>query len=363
MAVATPIASEAVTRLTPRPLQTPASTGTINLRDVAKLAGVSVGTVSNVMNQPEIVASRTAERVRRAIDELGYVRNNAARQLRSGSSLSVGMVVLDVRNPFFTDVARGAEDELVSRQRSLLLANSAEDPARELMHLAMFEEQRVDGLLIFPLGDILARLEQMRARGIAVVLVDRLAASKHFTSVAVDDVHGGRLAIEHLLSLDRHRVAFVGGPQGIEQVRNRHAGALAAIEESGTGSLISYEIAGMNSQSTQALAETIAAIPSDRMPQGIFAANDLIALGLLQAFTRAGVKVPDDVALIGYDDIEFAASAAIPLSSIRQPARQMGRRAAELLLEEMDKGPTDAREHIIFDPILVARASTQAEEG
>jgi LacI family transcriptional regulator len=326
---------------------------------VAKLAGVSVGTVSNVMNQPEIVATKTAERVRRAIDELGYVRNNAARQLRSGSSRSVGMIVLDVRNPFFTDVARGAEDELVSRQRSLLLANSAEDPARELMHLAMFEEQRVDGLLIFPIGDILPRLNQMRARGIAVVLVDRLAASKHFTSVAVDDVHGGRLATEHLLGLGRNRLAFVGGPRGIEQVRNRHAGAVAAVEANGAGTLMAYEVEAMNTQAARALGETIAAFPANQQPQGIFAANDLIALGLLQAFTQAGIMVPDDVALIGYDDIEFAASAAIPLSSIRQPARQMGRRAAELLLDEMDKGPTDAREHIVFDPMLVARASTQ----
>ena len=330
-----------------------------SLHDVATLAGVSIGTVSNVLNRPEIVAKKTVTRVRSAIDELGYVRNNAARQLRSGSSRSVGMVVLDVRNPFFTDVARGAEDELIERSRSLLLANSSEDRDRELLHLAMFEEQRVDGLLIFPFGDVLGRLEQMRARGIAVVLVDRLATSKSFTSVAVDDIHGGRLATAHLLSLGRRRLAYVGGPLGIEQVKNRHVGAMAALDEFGAGNLVSYEIETMNASSARALGEAIVALPAVERPEGVFAANDLIALGLLQAFTRAGVRVPDDIALIGYDDIEFAASAAIPLSSVRQPARQMGRRAAQLLLQEIERGPGWACEHIVFDPELVVRESTR----
>lgn len=330
-----------------------------SLHDVATLAGVSIGTVSNVLNRPEIVAKKTVTRVRSAIEELGYVRNNAARQLRSGSSRSVGMVVLDVRNPFFTDVARGAEDELIEQSRSLLLANSSEDLDRELLHLAMFEEQRVDGLLIFPFGDVLGRLKQMRARGIAVVLVDRLATSKSFTSVAVDDIHGGRLATAHLLSLGRRRLAYVGGPLGIEQVKNRHVGAMAALEEVGAGNLVSYEVETMNASSARSLGEAILALPAADRPEGVFAANDLIALGLLQAFTRAGVCVPDDIALIGYDDIEFAASAAVPLSSVRQPARQMGRRAAQLLLQEIEHGTGEACEHVVFDPELVVRESTR----
>ena len=148
-----------------------------NIRDVAALARVSVGTVSNVLNKSKTVSPATEQRVIDAIETLGFVRNDAARQLRVGQSRTVGMMVLDVSNPFFTDVARGVEDTLSSHTRSLLLANSAEDAQREQAHLDLFEEQRVAGLLITPVGDVTARLERLRKRGSPAVLVDRHARS------------------------------------------------------------------------------------------------------------------------------------------------------------------------------------------
>ncbi|WP_370616891.1 LacI family DNA-binding transcriptional regulator [Mumia sp. Pv 4-285] len=329
-----------------------------SLRDVAALAGVSVGTVSNVLNHPTKVSARTAERVFAAIEELGFVRNEAARQLRQGRSRSVGLIVLDIRNPFFTDVAQGVEDEVTARLRSVLLANCAEDAARESAYLDLFEEQRVDGVLISPVGDVLDRLDRLRSRGMAVVLVDRLASTESYSSVSVDDVLGGRLAVTHLLETGRRRILFVGASLEIEQVRDRLEGARQAVAEVPGATLEHREIAGMHLEPALAEGQRIVALPPAERPDAVFAANDLIAIGMLQAFTLGGVRPPQDVALIGYDDIEYAAAAAIPLSSIRQPSREMGRRAAEMLLAEIEAGSNGERQHIVFEPELVARAST-----
>ncbi|MDO9398931.1 MAG: LacI family DNA-binding transcriptional regulator, partial [Herbiconiux sp.] len=167
-----------------------------NVRDVAALAGVSVGTVSNVLNGSQRVSPATSQRVIDAIETLGFVRNDAARQLRAGRSSTVGFVVLDVSNPFFTEVARGAELALGERagdgrRRPLLLGNSGDDVEREQAYLDLFEEQRVAGLLISPVGAPHARLERLRERGSPVVLIDRHDSTRSFSSVGVDDRRGG----------------------------------------------------------------------------------------------------------------------------------------------------------------------------
>ena len=201
-----------------------------SIRDVAQRAGVSVGTVSNVLNRPEEVSADSVERVNRAIEELGYVRNDAARKLRAGVSSTVGFVVLDGQNPFYTDVVRGAEDEGTRHNIAILYGNTDEDHAREKVYLDLFEEQQVRGVLIAPYGDITARLQRLRARGIAAVLVDRFSGDGRFSSVSVDSVMGGRMAVEHLIETGRRRIAFVGGPFDIRQVNDRLAGARVAAE-------------------------------------------------------------------------------------------------------------------------------------
>jgi DNA-binding LacI/PurR family transcriptional regulator len=194
---------------------------TISVREVAAEAGVSVGTVSNVLNRPDKVAAATVSRVQAAIELLGFVRNDAARQLRAGRSRSIGMVVLDVGNPFFTDVARGAEDRAAEAGLTVLLGNSDENVEREGSYLDLFEEQRVHGVLITPLGETGEQLTRLRRRGTPTVLVDRQIEDRSFSSVAVDDVFGGHLAASHLISLGRTRLAFVGGQGGIRQVTGR----------------------------------------------------------------------------------------------------------------------------------------------
>lgn len=330
----------------------------VSVRDVALAASVSVGTVSNVMNRPDKVSPATVVRVQAAIDSLGFVRNDAARQLRAGRSRSIGLVVLDVRNPFFTDVARGAEARAADDNMTVLLGNSDENTEREGAYLDLFEEQRVHGVLISPLADDLPRLAKMRERGTPVVLVDREAADRSFSSVAVDDVAGGELAVRHLIETGRRRIAFVGGPTNIRQVADRLAGARRAVAASAHVSLEVIETDSLTVLRGRAAGEVIRERAPDQRPDAIFAANDLLAMGLLQALMMQGsVRVPDDIALIGYDDIDFASAAVVPLSSIRQPAALIGSTAVDLLLRGADAA-TEV-EQVVFQPELVVRESTE----
>ncbi|WP_395244673.1 LacI family DNA-binding transcriptional regulator [Agromyces sp. MMS24-K17] len=331
----------------------------VRIRDVAHRAGVSVGTVSNVLNRPGDVSPDSVERVNRAIEELGYVRNDAARKLRAGVSTTVGFVVLDGQNPFFTDVVRGAEDEASSHNLAILYGNTDEDVSRERMYLDLFEEQQVRGVLISPYGDIHPRLERLRARGIAAVLVDRFSGDGRFSSVSVDSVAGGRMAVEHLIETGRRRIAFVGGPFEIQQVRDRLAGARVAAENAAVH--VDVEVIATDATTVEAGVAAGARLMqrsrADR-PDALFAANDLVALGLLQALVVDGrMLVPDEIALIGFDDISFAAAAAVPISSMRQPSRMIGRTALRILLEETADHDLIPRQ-TVFLPELVVRRST-----
>jgi LacI family transcriptional regulator len=337
---------------------------TVSVRDVAAAASVSVGTVSNVLNRPDKVAPATVARVLAAIEEHGFVRNDAARQLRAGRSRSIGLVVLDVRNPFFTEVARGAEDRAAEDGMTILLGNSDENVDREHAYLDLFEEQRVHGVLISPLGDDLPRLERLRRRGTPVVLVDRESEDRSISSVSVDDVVGGSLAVRHLIETGRRRIAFVGGPTSIRQVADRLEGARRAVAEASGVTLEVVDTESLTVLQGRAAGEAIRQRPASELPDAIFAANDLLAVGVLQALIMLGsVRVPEDIALIGYDDIDFAAAAVVPLSSIRQPATLIGSTAVDLLLREADAGDGFTPEQVEFQPELVVRDSTRPPAG
>ncbi|HEX5728714.1 LacI family DNA-binding transcriptional regulator [Microbacterium sp.] len=328
-----------------------------NIRDVAEKAGVSVGTVSNVLNHREKVSPDAVRRVREAIEELGYVRNDAARQLRVGRSSTVGLVVLDVRNPFFTDLARGAESEAARHGLSVILGNSDDDVEREAGYLDLFEEQRVRGILISPYREIGPHLRRLRARGTPAVLVDRRSEDEQFSSVSVDDDHGGWLAANHLIETGRRRILFTGGPFDIRQIVDRQAGARRAVDGADGVAFETLPTPGASVADGRSTGDAIAARPRQDRPDAVFAANDLIAMGVLQGLAGRGIRVPDEIAIIGFDDIVFASAAVVPLSSVRQPSQLMGETALRVLLEEIDD-PTSAARQIVFEPELVVRAST-----
>jgi LacI family transcriptional regulator len=329
------------------------------MREVAAAAAVSVGTVSNVLNSPEKVAPATVARVRAAIDELGFVRNDAARQLKAGRSRSVGLVVLDVGNPFFTDIARAAEHRAGEHNLTVLLGTSDDDLRRERAYIDAFDEQRVFGLLVSPIGDDLSRLTALHSRGTPVVLVDRDGSGTALDSVAVDDVAGARLAVGHLCDTGRRRIAFVSGPTELRQVRDRLRGAREAVAGTPGAQLEVIGTPALTVLEGRAVGERLRDRPVGRRPDAVFCANDLLAIGVLQALTlMGGLRVPDDMALVGYDDIDFARSAVVPLTSVRQPTHAIGTTAIDLLIAANGDGLHHDAKHVVFQPELVTRAST-----
>jgi len=334
-----------------------------SIREVAAHAGVSVGTVSNVLNRPDIVAEPTRSRVRAAIEQLGFIRNESARQLRAGRSRTIGLVVLDVANPFFTDVARGVEDEASESGLAVILCNSDDQQAKETHYLELLEEHRVQGILITPVSAEDQRLARLQQRGTPVVLVDSRSPTRGQCSVSVDDVLGGELAVAHLLESGHTRIAFVGGPLSIRQVADRRDGALRALDRAGASpdALHVIETPALNVAAGQRAGAAIAELPAARRPSAVFCANDLLAMGVLQEMTAQRIRVPDSISLIGYDDIDFAAAAAVPLSSVRQPRQLLGRTAAQLLLDEALGEGSHQHRQVVFEPELVVRQSSQAK--
>jgi LacI family transcriptional regulator len=327
----------------------------VSLRDVAKAAKVSVGTVSNVLNRPEVVAPETLARVQATIKELGFVPNGFARHLRSGQSRTLGLIVPDVANPFFTEVARGVEDAASKRDYAVFLCNSDESASKEDRYINVLIQQQVRGVLITPADMKSDRLEAMRERGIAVTLLDREIKGRKQCSVSVDDVHGGQIAIEYLAGLGHKNIAWVCGPESIPQVADRGAGVTKAAKVAGA-KIETVRVPLMNAAKGEEAAKKI--LELDVMPTAIFCANDLLALGVMRALLANKVRIPEQVSVLGYDNIEFAPSAAVPLSSIAQPSYQMGVTAADLLLNECEDGENHEHQQIRFQPQLVERAST-----
>ncbi len=331
----------------------------VGIKDVAREAGVSVGTVSNVINRPDLVSAETRMRVQAVIARLGYVRSESARQLRAGRSRIMALLVLDMSNPFFVDVARGAERAARQADLGVMVCNSAESPAEEAEYLSLFVEQRVRGVLVTPAEPSGANLEALRRHGIPFVLVDRVADGADECSVSVDDVAGAALAIRHLLSAGHRSIAYISGPPHLQQIRDRRQGAAQALAEAGLPATALHEIPTERLDVAAGRDAGARLLGLPERPTAVFCANDLLALGLLQALFAAGVSVPDEMAIVGYDDIEFAAAATVPLTSVRQPAVTMGAMAAEMLLQETGASPGEhEHRHVVLQPELVVRRSS-----
>ncbi len=329
-----------------------------SVKDVAELAGVSVGTVSNVLNRPESVTERTREKVEAAMAELRFLRNASARQLRAGVSTTVGAVLVDLGNPFYTEIARGIEDRLAMDGHTLMLCSSDEDADREAYFLRQFAEQGVCGLLVTPMSNTTERLAEFTAFGIPSVLID--ATSPTLPAVSVDHVSGGRQAIAHLLDKGHRRILFLTADRRMQQARHRLRGAAEAVTAAG---LEPDEVLQVSSlpvlNATEGESAMLAALDgAGPAPTAVFCINDLVALGVLRALRSRGLSVPRDVAIVGYDDLYWAGELGTPLSSVRQPMRQLGWAAADLLLNRVEGAP-----NTMFEPELVVRASSDLDRN
>ncbi len=329
----------------------------VGIRDVAALAGVAVGTVSHYLNHPDRVSDEKALRIRSAIDVLGFVPSSAGRQLRLGMSTVVGYLAPDVSNPFFAEIAESIERRASDLGVSVFLANSHRERAREDHYLQMFEEYRVRGLIVSSHQPIEERLAGLRQRGTPSVLVGQAALIPDQASVSLDDVDGGRQVVQHLLDLGRRRIALVGGPLGIPQIADRLAGASAAIEASGAASLEVIVQSDRTVAGGREVGRALLARPADVRPEAVFAVNDLLALGVMHELVAGGLRVPADVAIAGYDDIEFAASSLIPLTTVRGRHEGYGVAVVDMLADVLSGAPI-AEPHRVFRPELVVREST-----
>lgn len=333
----------------------------VSIKDVAREAGVSLGTVSNVLNRPELVRPATRAQVERVIAALGYVRNDSARQLRAGDSRTIAFLVPDAANPFFTDISRGMDALARERGMVVYLCDSNQDADRENDYLEQLLQQRVKGICITPIDTANPRLRTIVARGIPVIMVDHspIGQEAQWCSVGVDDVLGGELAATHLIERGHDLLAYAGAARGIRQSLDRLAGVRRASEEAGRADGVTVlGTDGLSVADGRQAGARLLGLPRRRRPTAVVCGNDLIALGLLQQMTRHGVRVPGEVALIGYDDIDFAAAAAVPLTSVMQPRALLGRTAAELLIEEARANGTHEHRHVRYAPELVVRESS-----
>jgi LacI family transcriptional regulator len=332
--------------------------GRPRLKDVAAFAGVSAGTVSHTLNHPERVLPATRKRVLDAIAQLGFVPDAHARALKGGPVRVIGLVVLDIGSPFFMQAARAVERCARDAGHVVILSSSDDDSEREKALLRILAAQRVRGCLLTPVVKPPTR-SWLSRHGLPTVLLDH-PGSRNECWVAVDHVAGARLAVAHLLALGHPRVAFVGGPVALRQMTDRALGARAAILDAGLDPgavLVEVWQEGFGIADGIAAAERLLA---GALPSAVFCGNDMLAFGVYRRLRQAGLRIPDDVALVGYDDVDFAADWVVPLSSVRQPTDDLGYLAAQLLFEHASGEPGHRHRQVMLQPELVVRQSSGA---
>lgn len=301
------------------------------------------------------MAEATRARVQEAIDELGFVRNESARRLRQGHSRTLGVVIEDVANPYFTDVAKGAEAAMNADGFDAVLCTSDGSAGKEQRCLDFLEEQRVSGVLITPVDLRSNRVARLRARGMSVVLLDHRLGGVDICFARVDHAAGGDIAISHLVGLGHSRIALATASVEPEPCRERREGAAAALKRVDGASMVTLYQPALTATAGQEAAHRL--LDLSPAPSAVFCANDLLAIGVVNELMRLGVKVPAEMAVVGYDDIELAATAAIPLTTVRQPRHALGWAAAELAIAEATDGETHDHQQLVLTPDLVVRES------
>jgi len=336
-------------------------TGRASIRDVAARAGVSVTTVSHTLNATRFVSDAAKTKVHEAAHALGYVPSEIARGLKHNTTRTLGMLVPNNSNPYFAEIIRGVEHHCYGAGYSLLLCNSNDDAQRQTDHLRVLAERRVDGIVLVASGDdddIVACCKDLR---LPLVLVDREIDSIAVDLIEVDHAAGGELATAHLLAMGHPRVACIVGPADLRPSQQREAGWRRALERAGVSPRADeIERGDFGPQSGAAAMQQL--LRSAQPPTAVFVCNDMMAIGALHAAHEAGVDVPRQLSIVGFDDIELAAYTSPPLTTVAQPKEAIGTGAAGLLLERLREGRTAPR-RAILQPELHLRASTARPQG
>jgi DNA-binding LacI/PurR family transcriptional regulator len=325
---------------------------------VADRAAVSIATVSRVFADPDRVSYELRERVVQAAKILGYQPSRVARTLRVGTSLTVGVVIPDVQNPFFTGVVRGIERVLLEAGYMLVLGNSDEIPEREARMLATLRAEGVAGIVFVPIANKTSVYDRLAHSPFPIVAVDRLPAGLRIDLVTVNNTQASREAVEHLLGLGHSEVAFIGGPPPHSTARERQEGYELALR--GARRVMRPDLTRYGDFREQGGYDSMRALLALPLPPtAVFVANNLMTLGALRALHEAGKRIPSDVALVGFDDMPWATSLNPPLTAVAQPAHELGATAAELLLARIADPQRPVR-HVVLETDLVVRASCGA---
>lgn len=331
------------------------------MREVAAAADVSTATVSRVLTNASIVSKAARESVLRAIQELNYHPNRVARDLRSGLRKVVGVVIPDLTNPFLTEVVQGVENVLCQAGYSLVLGNSAGLADREQTHLSLLRGEGAAGLIIIPSNDPRANYQSLRSWDIPIVAVDRRPKDLEIDWVSTTNTQGAREATEHLLSHGYQEIGFINGPREVSVAQQRLAGYAAALAAAGIPARESLIIhSDFRQAGGRSSMHGLLRLPQP--PRAVLVANNLMTLGVVQAIHEAGRRIPEDIAVFGFDDMPWAMSLRPPLSAVAQPAEEVGRAAAQMLLERL-REPRRLVRQLVLPTRLVIRASCGLHNG
>lgn len=333
---------------------------TLRMKDIARELGVSTITVSKVLRNHPDIGQETRDRVLRRVKELNYRPNFTARALVTGKMFALGLVVPDLIHPFFGEVAKGLADTLRDRGYALFIASSEEHPDSEGKAIEHMLARGVDALIVASAQSDGRFLEQAALQKTPYVLIDRHFNAGRDNFVGVDDYKVGLLATEHLISVGCRRIAHIRGPQ-VSTASGRANGYREALQHAGLEELCGYvvnEETGDESGDVSGYRAMTQLLKLDPKPDGVFCYNDPAAMGAMQAVLDAGLRIPEDIAVIGCGNVRYAQFLRVPLSSIDQKSSEIGVRAAMLALDLIDAKSTPKPLSIVLDAEVVARAST-----
>lgn len=334
----------------------------VTIRDVALRAGTSTATVSRVLNQIGFVSADLRERVLRAAAELGYTPNSVARSLKKQSTHTIGVLIADITNQFYASLIRGIEDVLATRRYHALLSNTDYDPSKEAEYCRLMCEKRVEGVIISAAGQKVDHLRRLRDNGIPWVFVNRRPEGCGGPTILTDNRGGAYEATMHLINLGHRRVGVIAGPQDINTGIDRLVGYREAMMAAGlpvAEEWIAYG-AFREDRGYQATLQLLD-LPRDRRPTAIFVCNNKMTVGAWKALADRGVRIPDEMAVVGFDESEWARMVVPPLTTVAQRTYEMGRAAARRLLQAIARGgeafdPTAASD-VYLKPHLIIRQS------
>lgn len=326
------------------------------IRDVAERAQVSVATVSAVLNENKYVSPVLAERVRESIATLRYRPNGLARSLKQQRAHILGLVLSDITNPFFTTLVRAVEDTARGAGYTLLLGNTDEDVVKEEAYVELLRSRQVDGLILVASAGDHAYLPDLLAAGLPVVCVDRSLAILGADSVLTDNVAGAYQAVSHLIALGHRRIGIVTGLAGVTSTYQRLDGYHQALDAHGIAWDATLVRAG-NSRLDGGAARAAELLALPERPTALFVTNNLMTIGAMRAIEDTGLRCPDDVALIGFDDFEWASVFRPRLTTVRQPVYEIGKAAARLLIQRIEHKRTGEAAEILLPPTLIVRES------